>query len=79
MMLVKDYTSIEYFGHVYNYINVTQENVRIQYLNARLAINVLKNIILFIFSYMTWKDVQVAFDHHDSLGMWFLSAFLYLF
>ena len=69
-------TVLEKFPHVYNYIHLTKENARAQYLNGRLLINVLKNEIVLLFSYITWKSVQVAVGEHDSLGVWFLPVFL---
>ena len=69
-------TILERYPHVYNYINLTRENVRAQYLNGRMMINVLKNSIVIVFSYLTWKDIQIAFGHEDSLGVWFLPIFL---
>ncbi|WP_172370618.1 DUF1648 domain-containing protein [Sporosarcina jiandibaonis] len=69
-------TVLEKFPHVYNYMNLTKDNVRAQYLNGRLLVNVLKNEIVLLFSYLTWKGVQIAIGEHDSLGAWFLPAFL---
>ena len=69
-------TVLEKFPHVYNYINLTKENAHAQYLNGRLLINVLKNEIVLLFSYITWKSVQVAIGEQDSLGVWFLPVFL---
>ena len=69
-------TVLEKFPHLYNYINLTKENARAQYLNGRLLINVLKNEIVLLFSYGTWKNVQVAIGDQDSLGVWFLPVFL---
>lgn len=71
-------TVLERYPHVYNYTNITKENVRVQYLNGRMMINVLKNLIVVIFAYLTWKDVQIALGHQDSLGVWFLPVFLVL-
>lgn len=69
-------TVLEKFPHVYNYIHLTKENARAQYLNGRLLINVLKNEVVLLFSYTAWKSVQVAIGEHDSLGVWFLPVFL---
>lgn len=71
-------TILERYPHVYNYKNVTKENVRAQYLNGRMMINVLKNLIVVIFVYLTWKDVKIALGQQDSLGVWFLPVFLIL-
>lgn len=69
-------TVLEKYPHVYNYMNLTKENIRAQYKNARLMLHVLKNIIVLLFSYITWKDIQVAFDHSESLGPSFVFLFL---
>ena len=69
---------LEKYPHVYNYTNLTKENAREQYLNARMMINVLKNQMVFIFTYLTWKNIQIGLGNHDSLGVWFLPVFLLL-
>ena len=69
-------TILEKFPHVYNYMNLTKNNARAQYLNGRLLINVLKNEFVLLFSYMTWKGIQIAIGENDSLGVWFLPVFL---
>lgn len=71
-------TVLEKYPHVYNYMNLTKENVRGQYLNARLLVNVLKNTITIIFAYLTWKDIQVAHGTEDALGPWFVPVFFLL-
>src|SRR5699024_8838719 len=37
-------TILEKYPHVYNYMRLTEENTRAQYLNARLMLHVIKNI-----------------------------------
>ena len=69
-------TVLEKFPHVYNYMNLTKDNARAQYLNGRLLINVLKNEFVLLFSYITWKSIQIAIGENDSLGVWFLPVFL---
>lgn len=71
-------TILEKFPHLYNYTNLTKENAKVQYLNARLMLNVLKNSTVLLFSYLIWNDIQVAFGHHESLSVWFLPVFLLL-
>lgn len=68
-------TVLERYPHVYNYPNLTKDNVRAQYINARLMLNVLKNIIVLLFVYSTWNDIQVALGNSESLGIWFLPFF----
>jgi hypothetical protein len=69
-------TVLEKFPHVYNYMNLTVDNARAQYLNGRLLVNVLKNECVLLFSYLTWRGIQVAIGKHDSLGPWTSSVFL---
>lgn len=71
-------TILERYPHVYNYTNITEENVRAQYLNGRMMINVLKNVMIGIFAYLNWKDIQIALGYQDTLGVWFLPIFLLL-
>ena len=71
-------TILEKFPHMYNYPKSPEGNERAQYLNARLMINVLKNVIVLDFSYLTWKSIQIALGHQDSLGAWSMPIFLLL-
>ncbi|RNF38718.1 DUF1648 domain-containing protein [Planococcus salinus] len=67
---------LEKVPHVHNYLNLTEQNVRQQYKNSQLLLNVLKNEILVFFSYFTWSSVQIAKGQADSLGTWALPVFL---
>lgn len=78
LLMLIGLTILERYPHLYNYTNVTEENVRVQYLNGRMMINVLKNIMVVIFAYLNWKNVQIALGYQDSLGLWFLPMFLVL-
>lgn len=69
-------TVLEKYPHVYNYRNLTKENAKVQYLNGRLMLNVLKNLLVIIFAYINWKDIQIALGYHESLNPWFLPIFL---
>lgn len=68
-------TVLEKYPHVYNYLRLTKENVRAQYVNARQMVNVLKNIITLVFAYVMWKDTQVALHYDEAIGVWFLPVF----
>lgn len=78
MLLWAGMTVLEKYPHLYNYINLTKDNVRGQYLNARLMLNVIKNIMTLVFAYINWKDVQIALGYHHSLGPWFMPGFFIL-
>src|SRR5699024_4530676 len=71
-------TVLEKYPHVYTYIYLTKDNIRGQYLNARLMLNVIKNITTLIFAYINWKDAQIALGYHHSLGPWFMPSFFIL-
>src|SRR5699024_8574464 len=45
-------TVLEKYPHVYNYSNLTKENVKAQYINARTMLNVIKNTITILFAYI---------------------------
>ncbi|KIL49065.1 DUF1648 domain-containing protein [Jeotgalibacillus campisalis] len=68
-------TILERYPHVYNYIRLNEDNVEFQYRNARMMINVIKNLILILFSYLTWQTVRVGLNETDGLG----EGFIYLF
>lgn len=71
-------TLLEKYPHLYNYPKLTKENVQAQYKNARLMLNVLKNIIVLLFIYISWNDIQVAFGDSESIGIWFVPFFFIL-
>jgi len=55
-------TFISRYPHIYNYPwKSTEENIEAQYLNARTMITWLKTGIVFIFTYINWRSIQVAF------------------
>lgn len=78
LLMLIGMTILERYPHLYNYTNVTKENVRAQYLNGRMMVNVLKNVMVGIFAYLNWKNVKIALGYQDSLGLWFLPIFLVL-
>lgn len=69
-------TVLEKYPHVYNYLNLRQDNVRVQYMNARLMLNVIKNIMVLFFAYISWNNIQVALKKSESLGGSFAFIFL---
>src|SRR5699024_4176140 len=68
-------TVLEKYPHVYNYSNLTKENVKAQYINARTMLNVIKNTITILFAYITWKDIQVSLGRAETIGVWFIPFF----
>ncbi|MBD7964968.1 DUF1648 domain-containing protein [Fictibacillus norfolkensis] len=69
-------TVLEKYPHIYNYFNLTEENVERQYNNARIMINVMKNEILIFFVYMTWACSKVAKGDSEGLSVWVLPIFV---
>lgn len=69
-------TILERYPHTFNYINLTEENVEFQYKNGRRMINVLKNEMLILFSYITVQSIRVANGTAEGLGVLFLPIFL---
>lgn len=76
MLMWLSMTVLEKYPHVYNYMNLRKDNVREQYMNARLMLNVIKNIVVLLFVYITWNSVQVALEKSASLGSSFVFIFL---
>ncbi|WP_163102319.1 DUF1648 domain-containing protein [Peribacillus alkalitolerans] len=67
---------LERFPHTYNYMNLTPENIENQYKIGRLLVNSLKNGMIFLFSYIQWKIIQVIEGSAVGLGSWFLPILL---
>ncbi|MBM7583770.1 putative membrane protein [Bacillus pakistanensis] len=73
-------TILEKYPHKYNYLNLTLQNAKKQYLNARLLVNVLKGECVFVFVFFTWQSVNIANGNNIGIGIWELpiSYLLYL-
>jgi hypothetical protein len=63
---------LERYPHIYNYMNLTPENIENQYKNGRLLVNSLKNGMVFLFSFIQWKVIQVIEGSAAGLGNWFV-------
>lgn len=70
------FTVLEKYPHVYNYINLREDNLEAQYRNGRLMLNVLKNEIVLFFSLLTYSMIQIAQGKAEGLGGAFLPVFL---
>lgn len=65
------------FPQYYNYmVNITEENAKRQYQNARILMAWMAVEITVVFSYLEWKSIQVAMNKSSGLGMYFLPVFL---
>jgi uncharacterized membrane protein len=63
--------------HVYNYPSqITHQNARGQYQNARLLINSLKTLIVILFGFIEWSVIQSAKEGNAELNLWVLGFIL---
>jgi len=69
---------IEKHPEWHNYMNLNEGNIEFQYKNSRMMLNVLKNMMILAFAYISWNSIQVGLGHAESLGIWFLPVFLAL-
>ncbi len=69
-------TILEKYPHVFNYLNLREDNMEAQYKNGRLMVNVLKNEIVLLFGAITYLTVQIATGDAVGLGEVFLPIFL---
>ncbi|WP_042528595.1 DUF1648 domain-containing protein [Oceanobacillus oncorhynchi] len=72
-------TVMERFPHVYNYRNLTEANVKGQYINSRMLVNVLKNEIAILFPFIIWNDIRVARGLPSYINTWSLVFIILLF
>lgn len=72
-------TFLEQHPEWHNYMTELHErNIEFQYRNSRMMLNVLKNLIVHAFSYLSYRTTQVALGETDSIGGGFLPVFLFL-
>lgn len=70
-------TVVGKFPHAYNYIvEITEQNARYQYQNARTLISWLKADLVIVFGYIQYKTIQVALGRASGLGAGFVLVFL---
>ncbi|ANU23225.1 DUF1648 domain-containing protein [Planococcus donghaensis] len=69
-------TILEKYPHLYNYLNLTEKNKEAQYKNGRLMVNVLKNEIILLFSFIIFQSVRIASGAAVGLGAAFGPIFL---
>lgn len=61
------------YPHVFNYpMEITAENAERQYRNAVMMMRVLKTLLVFVFSYLTYAVIQNGLGKMDGLGVLFL-------
>jgi uncharacterized membrane protein len=72
-------TILQAYPHIYNYpVEITSENILIQYKLAVRLIRILKTLILVIFSFISYKTIKTALGNSAGLGKAFLPVFLLL-
>lgn len=69
-------TVLEKYPHTFNYLNLTKDNVEAQYKNGRLMINVLKNEVVLLFSYLTYQTIQISKGLAEGIDSFFMPVFL---
>ena len=69
-------TVLEKYPHTFNYMNLTKENAEAQYRNGRKMMNVLKNEIALLFSYLSFQSIQISKELAEGIGMFFMPVFL---
>lgn len=67
---------LEKVPQIHNYMWLTEENMQRQYRNSQLFLNVLKNLLLIFFSYMTYESVRIALGGKSLVGIWEVPLFL---
>jgi uncharacterized membrane protein len=69
---------IERKPHVHNYpARLNESNVEAFYLSSRRMLNVLKNVFLLLFAFISFQTVRIALGEATSLGVWFLPIVLF--
>jgi uncharacterized membrane protein len=71
-------TVLEKYPHVYNYINLTEENAEKQYRYAVTLLSFQKMIISAFFVYISVQSIQIAGGQKTSLDTWSMPLFLFL-
>ncbi|MFD1417033.1 hypothetical protein [Oceanobacillus jeddahense] len=71
---------MERFPHLFNYRNLTEANVKDQYINSRMLVNLLKNEIAILFPFIiTLNSIRVAKGFPSYMNTWSLLFIILLF
>ncbi|MFB1082818.1 DUF1648 domain-containing protein [Jeotgalibacillus sp. JSM ZJ347] len=72
-------TALEKVPHIYNYLGkITEENAEKQYLNGVLMMNVIKNLCVLLFAYITYEITLIGAGGSTSLTSGVMPVFLIL-
>ncbi|AGB18564.1 DUF1648 domain-containing protein [Thermoanaerobacterium thermosaccharolyticum] len=64
------FSYISRFPHIFNYIpEITEENAERQYRNARTLMTCLKVEVIFLLSFILYKDIYIALRKFKELGI----------
>lgn len=69
-------TVLEKYPHLHNYMNLNEDNAAFQYKNSQLLLNLLKNQIALLFSFLLVNSIRTANGFESWMGLWFLSGVL---
>ncbi|WP_422123281.1 DUF1648 domain-containing protein [Planococcus sp. X10-3] len=71
-------TILERYPHIFNYINLREDNLEAQYRNGVFMVNVLKNESVLLFSFLIFQGSRVADGAAAGLGDFFLPIFMFV-
>ena len=64
--------------HIFNYIReITDQNAKVQYRRATLIIRYLKLGLVILFSFITYKSIQISLGREKDMGSWVLPLILF--
>lgn len=69
-------TILEKYPHIYNYMNLNEQNAETQYKYARSLLSFQKFFLAFSFCYLSVQSIQIAKGSEFGLGAWELPIFL---
>ncbi|MGV3466264.1 MAG: hypothetical protein ACO1OT_13340 [Heyndrickxia sp.] len=69
-------TVLEKFPHLFNYVNITENNIESQYKNGRLMVNIIKAEITIFLNYNSWNWMNAILGNRLGLGVWEMLIFL---
>lgn len=69
-------TVLERYPHLFNYLNLREDNIEVQYRNGQMMMNVLKNQSVLLFSYLLFQSIRVAIGSAEGLGVFFMPIVL---
>lgn len=62
-------TVLEKYPHVFNYMNLREDNIEIQYRWGILFMNATKNLSTLLLVFLIWQTNKIALGHAETLNM----------